>query len=198
MRRVGLTGGIASGKSTVTQMFRDLGADVVDADVVARAVVAPGTPGLAAVAERFPGVLTPEGTLDRARLRERVFAQDLERLALNQLLHPRIQRAVDEAMEKLAAQGTQVVLYDAPLLIENGLERQLDGVILVTVPLALQLARLRARDALTQAQAEARVATQLPLEEKKAHATWQVDNSGTLAQTEQQVAAIWASLRTGP
>ena len=194
MHLYGLTGGIASGKSTVSRMLRELGAQVLDADVLAREVVAPGTPGLAEVAARFPGVLAPDGQLDRAKLGQRVFADASERAALNALLHPRIAQAFLERTQALAEAGVARVIYDAPLLIENGLHTRMEGVILVAVPREVQLARLMARDGLTREAAEARLASQLPLEDKRRHATWVVDNAGDLAATRAQVEAIWKAL----
>nr|WP_153864843.1 MULTISPECIES: dephospho-CoA kinase [Myxococcaceae] len=190
----GLTGGIASGKSTVSRMLRELGAQVLDADVLAREVVASGTPGLAEVAARFPGVLGPDGGLDRAKLGQRVFADASERAALNALLHPRIAQAFLERTQALAEAGAARVIYDAPLLIENGLHTRMEGVILVAVPREVQLARLMARDGLSREAAEARLASQLPLEDKRRHATWVVDNAGELAATRAQVERIWEAL----
>jgi dephospho-CoA kinase len=187
----GLTGGIASGKSTVTRMLRELGAHLLDADVIAREVVEPGTPGLKAVAERFPGVLGPDGRLDRAKLGARVFGDPKERAALNALLHPLIGQEFLLRTQALAEQGVERVLYDAPLLIENRLHEGMDGVLLVWVPREVQKARLRARDSLDEAAAEARLAAQLPLDEKRQHATWVVDNSGDLGATRAQVEGVW-------
>lgn len=195
MRVVGLTGGIASGKSTVSEMFRALGADVIDADQVARDVVAPGTPGLLEVARRFPGVVDAAGHLDRTALGARVFADSAERRALEAIVHPRIREEVARRTEALARAGRQVVLYDAALLIENGLHRGMEGVILVSAPEAVQRARLVARDGLDDAAISARLAAQLPLADKRAHATWVVDNGGTLDETRAQVRRIWEAIR---
>ncbi len=194
MRLFGLTGGIASGKSTVSRMLRELGAHVLDADVIAREVVEPGTPGFTAVAARFPEVLTPDGRLDRAKLGARVFANPAERAALNAIIHPRVGQAFLEKMQALAAQGLERVVYDVPLLIENGLHAGMDGVLLVWVPRPLQKARLMARDGLSEEAAEARLASQLPLDDKRAHATWIVDNSGDLASTRAQVEQVWQAM----
>jgi dephospho-CoA kinase len=195
MRVVGLTGGIASGKSTVSAMFRELGAQVIDADQVARDVVEPGTPGLEEVARRFPGVLDPSGQLDRAALGRRVFADPAERRALEGILHPRIREEVARRTEALARAGETVVLYDAALLIENGLHRGMDGVIVVSAPEAVQRARLAARDGLDDAAITARLAAQLPLADKRAHATWVVENGGSLDETRAQVRRIWEQIR---
>lgn len=194
MRLFGLTGGIASGKSTVSRMLRELGAHVLDADVIAREVVEPGTPGLAAVAARFPDVLTPDGRLDRAKLGAHVFANPAERAALNAIIHPRVGQAFLEKMQALAAQGLERVIYDVPLLIENGLQAGMDGVLLVWVPRPLQKARLMTRDGLSEEAAEARLRSQLPLDDKRAHATWIVDNSGDLASTRAQVEQVWQAM----
>jgi len=194
MRVVGLTGGIASGKSTVSAMFRELGAEVIDADQVAREVVEPGTPGLAEVARRFPGVVDPSGRLDRAALAGRVFTDPSERRALEAILHPRIREEVARRAEALARAGVPVVLYDAALLIENGLHRDLDGVVLVSAPPEVQRARLARRDGLDDAAITARLAAQLPLADKRAHATWVVDNGGSLEQTRAQVRRIWEEI----
>jgi dephospho-CoA kinase len=195
VRVIGLTGGIASGKSTVAARLRELGASIIDADVVAREVVEPGQPALAEVAERFPGVVDGEGRLDRAALADRVFRSDAERRALNAILHPRIQQAVVEKTGALAARGERLVLYEAPLIVENRIHERLDGLILVVVPRELQLARLMARNALTREEAEARLAAQLPLEEKRKHAQWVIDSSGTVAETRAQVDRLWADLQ---
>jgi dephospho-CoA kinase len=194
LRLFGLTGGIASGKSTVSRMLSELGAHVLDADVIAREVVAPGTPGLAAVAARFPGVLGPDGRLDRAKLGARVFADPAERAALNAIIHPLVGQAFLEKMQALAAQGLERVIYDVPLLIENGLHTGMDGVVLVWVPRDVQKSRLMARDRLEEAAAEARLASQLPLDAKRPHATWIVDNSGDLASTRAQVEQVWQAM----
>ncbi|HLL02830.1 MAG TPA: dephospho-CoA kinase [Myxococcaceae bacterium] len=194
MKLYGLTGGIASGKSTVSRMLRELGAHVLDADVIAREVVEPGTPGLAEVATRFPGVLGPDGRLDRARLGARVFADPAERAALNALLHPRIGAAFLEKTQALAAQGVERLIYDAPLLIENGLHAGMDGVVVVWATRELQKQRLMARDGLESQAAEARLAAQLPLEEKRRHATWIVDNTGELISTRAQVEEVWRAM----
>jgi dephospho-CoA kinase len=195
MRVVGLTGGIASGKSTVSAMFRELGAHVIDADEVAREVVEPGTPGLEEVARRFPGVVDGSGQLDRAALGRRIFADPTERRALEAILHPRIREEVARRTEALARAGVTVVLYDAALLIENGLHRGMDGVIVVSAPESVQRARLAARDGLDEAAITARLAAQLPLADKRAQATWVVDNRGSLDETRAQVRQIWEEIR---
>lgn len=196
MRLIGLTGGIASGKSTVSAILRELGACVLDADEIAREVVEPGTPALEDISRRFPGVIGPDGRLDRARLGERIFQDPGERAALNAIVHPRIHRSVLEKTQALAARGVELVIYDAPLLIENRLHEGMDGVILVDAPPELQIARLMARNRLTRPQAEERLAAQLPMAEKRRHATWVIDNSGDQVKTREQVEALWRSIQS--
>jgi dephospho-CoA kinase len=194
VRLIGLTGGIASGKSTVSAMLRDLGATIIDADQLARDVVAKGQPALAEISDRFPGVLTAAGELDRAALGERVFADAAERAALNAILHPRIHQAFLDRVEALRRAGAKVAVYDVPLLYENGLEALMDGVVVAYTPPEVQRARLMARGGLTPAQADARISSQLPLEDKRARATWVIDNGGALPSTKAQVAALWEEL----
>ncbi len=194
MRLIGLTGGIASGKSTVSAMFQQLGAPLLDADLIAREVVEPGTPALSEIAQRFPFAIDSGGRLDRKALGEEVFSRPEERAALNAIIHPRIRDAFAEKTRALAEGGAPLVIYDAALLFENGLDRTMDEVIVVYVPRAVQLQRLIARDGLTLEQAEARLASQLPLEEKVKKAGRVVDNSGDREATRAQVERIWQSL----
>ncbi|HVI22977.1 MAG TPA: dephospho-CoA kinase, partial [Myxococcales bacterium] len=139
MRVFGLTGNIGTGKSTVASLFGEKGVPVIDADQVARDVVAKGTEGLRQVEARFPGVVAPDGTLDRKALAARVFADAQERLALNAILHPRIGLEVKNRLDRLAAQGQDIALYEAALIVENGLEHGLGGLIVVTAPIGEQL-----------------------------------------------------------
>jgi dephospho-CoA kinase len=191
---IGLSGGIASGKSAVADRLRELGAAIIDADQVAREVVEPGQPALSEISRRFPGVVGANGQLDRPALGERVFRDESDRRALNAILHPRIQQRVLDKTRALAAAGESLVFYEAPLIVENRIHERLDGLILVVVPPEVQLARLMARSGLSREQAEARLAAQLPLEEKRKHATWIVDNSGSPEQTRAQVDRLWANL----
>jgi dephospho-CoA kinase len=191
---IGLTGGIATGKSTVSGMLRALGARLLDADEIARDVAEPGTPGLAEIARRFPGVVGADGRLDRAALGARVFSNEDERRALNAILHPRIQEAFIEKTRALADQGVERVIYDAALLIENGLQQVMNAVILVTAPVEAQIARLVQRNGLTEQEARARIAAQLPLSEKQRHATWVIDNGGTIEATRDQVERVWSEI----
>ncbi|MDP2270759.1 MAG: dephospho-CoA kinase [Archangium sp.] len=192
MRLYGLTGGIASGKSTVSAFFREAGIPVIDADALAREVVEPGQPALAEISARFPGTLTAEGTLDRAKLGALIFQDPAERAALGAITHPRIQALALERTTALAATGATAAIYDAPLLIENKLSEAMNGVILVTCPPEVQLARLMARNALTEAQARQRIDSQMSLEQKRPFATWLIDNGGSLEATRAQVKKVIA------
>ncbi|MCU0697428.1 MAG: dephospho-CoA kinase [Myxococcaceae bacterium] len=195
MRLIGLTGGIATGKSTVSRRLAERGFPIIDADVVAREVVAKGQPALDEIARRFPGVVAADGTLDRKALGARIFGDPAERAALNAITHPRIRQAVLEKSIALAEAGTPVAIYDSPLLIENRLHEGLHGVILVVAPPEVQRARLMARDGLSAPEADARIAAQLSLAEKRPFATWLVDNGGSLEATLAQVDALASALR---
>jgi dephospho-CoA kinase len=193
---IGLTGGIASGKSTVASMLRELGAPIVDADLIARQVVEPGQPALAEIADRFGAdVLDADGRLDRKAMGERVFSDPIARAALNAIVHPRIAIASRAALAELAAAGNPVALYDAALLVENQIHRGLDGLIVVSAPAAAQIERLCERDSIDESAARARLAAQLPLADKLAVADWVVDNGGSLEQTRAQVEAVWRQVQ---
>lgn len=178
IRLFGLTGGVASGKSTVAARFRERGVEVIDADQVAREVVEPGTEGLAAVVAAFgEGVLDADGRLDRAALGRVVFADPAERRRLEAILHPRIAAQTRAHAETLAAAGVRLACYEAALLVENGLADAFRPLVVVAAPRALQLARLAARDGLEATEAEARLAAQRPLEDKVAVADHVIDNA---------------------
>ncbi len=193
-RHYGLTGGIASGKSTVRRMFERLGAVVIDADVLARRVVEPGQPALAEIAAAFPGVIDASGALDRKKLGSIVFADPHARLKLNAITHPRIGALAQAIRAQAEANGAQVVIYEAPLLFENNLHLQTEGAVLVAVSPQVQHERLQKRDGLNAAEALARIASQMPLEEKRKAARWVIDNGGSLADTEVQVGAVWREM----
>jgi dephospho-CoA kinase len=197
-RVFGLTGGIASGKSTVGRMLRDEGAPVVDADQLARAVVEPGQPALDDIVREFGrSVLQDDGALDRKRLGEIVFSDETKRKRLQQITHPRIAMAAQAQVEGYRAQGEPVVVYEAALLVENNLHRALDGLIVVRATVEQQVERCMKRDGVTEEQARARIAAQLPLVEKLKVATHVIDNTGTLDETRAQVRALWRALRGG-
>jgi len=198
-RIIGLTGGIASGKSTVARMLAELGAPVVDADALARRVVEPGQPAFDdIVAEYGRDVLLPDGAIDRKKLADIVFGDDARRRRLNVITHPRIAAASRAEVAAHAAAGANVVIYEAALLVENGIHRTLDGLIVVACSPEEQLRRLMARDGLDEAAARARIAAQLPLAEKLAAATFVVDTSGPFDDTRRQVERVWRTLTGNP
>ncbi|MEO0326357.1 MAG: dephospho-CoA kinase [Myxococcota bacterium] len=193
---VGLTGGIASGKSTVGARLRALGVPVVDADALAREVVAPHTPGLAAVVQAFgESVLTAEGELDRKALGALVFADEAARKRLEAITHPRIAAAGQARLAELATHPAPYRVYEAALLVENGLHRAFPALVVVAAREETQLARLRARDGLDEAAARARLAAQLPLADKIAVATDVLHNDGDRATLLAAVDALDATLR---
>jgi dephospho-CoA kinase len=195
MRVVGLTGGIASGKSTAARTLAELGARIVDADRVARDIVAPGQPALADIVRAFGReMLLPDGTLDRKRLGAVIFADADKRHTLNAITHPRIAAETQARLRALAAEGLPVAIYEAALLVENGVHKALDGLIAVVCDEATQLARLIGRDGYVEADARARIAAQAPISDKIAAATWVVDTSGPLQDTKKQLARIWEEI----
>lgn len=167
----GLTGGLASGKSTVAARLVERGIPLIAADALAREVVEPGSPGLVAVIQRFGAyVLNPDGTLDRRRLAARVFEDAAELAALNAIVHPLVRERFLERVRELSEQGHPLVGYEVPLLFENQLEAELRPVVLVAAPESMQIERAMARDGLSRSEALARLRAQLPLGEKLARA----------------------------
>jgi dephospho-CoA kinase len=198
VRVVGLTGGIASGKTTFAAALRARGVPVVDADALAKAAVAPGTPALAEIARVFgAGVLSPDGALDRKALGALVFADAGARRRLEAITHPAVRAAMAEETAHLAAAGHALVFYDTPLLYEVGLDRLLDSVVVVWAPPEVQRARLAARDGLAREDAEARLAAQLPIDEKAARADFVVENVGAPAELGPKADRLLADLRRG-
>ncbi len=194
MLRVGLTGGIGAGKSEVSRRLAAQGAVVIDADAIAREVVAPGTAGLAGVTAAFgPAVLGPDGSLDRTLLGEIVFGDAEARGKLNAIIHPLVAQRMAE-LERAAGPGS-IVVHDVPLITENGLAPSYDIVVVVDVPPRTQLERLVKHRAMTRAQARARIAAQASREERLAVAGIVIDNSGSLAELDRQVGELWAELR---
>ena len=192
---VGLTGGIGSGKSAVSRLLVGHGAVVVDADLVAREVVEPGTPGLAAVAERFgPSLLRPDGALDRAALGRLVFGDPAALAALNGLLHPLIAARTSELVEQARTDGARVLVHDVPLLVENGLAPLYDAVVVVAVTPMTQLDRLVRLRGMDEGDARARIGAQAVLADKLAVATHVVHNDGPIRDLPPQVAQLWAEL----
>lgn len=198
---IGLTGGIGSGKSTVARMLVERGAALVDADQLARRVVEPGQPALAELVARFgPSIITPDGQLDRKRLGAIAFADPAARADLNRITHPRIAAASAAAIATWADAGAGIVFYEAALLVENRAHQGLAALVVVAASPEVQRARLIARDGITADEADARIAAQAPLAEKRAAATWVIENDGDPAALAREVDRVVAELeaRFGP
>jgi dephospho-CoA kinase len=193
---VGLTGGIATGKSTVSALFAHLGCRVIDADLLAREAVEPGQPAHAAVVREFgPEVVDADGRLDRKRLGAIVFADPERRRRLEAITHPAIRARMMRLLAGLDEEGFEgLVLWDAALLVESGGHTQMDRLVVVYADEATELRRLIARDGLTEAQARSRIASQMPVAEKARRAHHVIDNSGTRAETERQVREVHRAL----
>lgn len=196
MKVVGLTGGIAAGKSTVSQILSRLGAEIVDADEIARLVVEPGSVAHSKIRERFgETVFLEDGSLDREELGQIVFSDENERRWLNELTHPLIGVEIARQISEAAARGAEIVVIDAALLFESSRgEPFVRPVIVVSSTLDQQAARLRARDGLDDVEIEARIGSQMPLDEKVRRADYVVDNSGSIEEIERQVKALWEKL----
>ena len=193
---VGLTGGIATGKSTVTDVFRCLGCEIIDADVLAREVVAPGEPALAEIAREFgPDVLQPDGALDRKRLGAIVFADAERRRRLEAITHPAIRARFMARLAALMERGFDgIAIFDAPVMIESGNYRNMDRLVVVLTDEPTQRARLTARDAIDEGEAARKIASQMPVADKARLADYVIDNSGDRAATEAQVRRVHAAL----
>lgn len=192
---VGLTGGIGCGKSTVASVLRELGARVVDADQVAREVLAPGSPVLGKVVERFgPRILRADSSLDRNRLADIVFGDPQALADLNAITHPPIVEMIRQRIEEARNEGVQVLVVDAPLLLEAGMEGMVDEVWVVTCTREQQIERLCRRTGLSPREAEARMRAQMPLEEKMRRADRVIPNEGSLAQLRAEVERHWQDL----
>ncbi|MGB4431243.1 MAG: dephospho-CoA kinase [Limnochordia bacterium] len=191
---IGLTGGIASGKSAVAQRLRALGAVVLDADQFSREVVEPYTPGWQRVKEAFPAVIRPDQSIDRALLGEIVFSDPQQRRTLEGIIHPEVLKRLKEEGEKAVKEG-RVVFAEVPLLYEVGWDRFMDETWVVYVRPEIQIQRLLERSPLTREQAEQRIASQMPLEEKASRAQRVIDNNGPLERTWEQVDALWEELK---
>ncbi|HWO55724.1 dephospho-CoA kinase [Paenibacillus sp. FSL M7-1455] len=190
---IGLTGGIATGKSTVSALLVNKGALLVDADAIAREVMLPGHPVLAAVAEHFgQAVILEDGTLDRKKLGDIVFRDPTQRKALNDITHPAIRKEIRGRMDDLQREHPdKLVVVDIPLLYESGLEHMFERVMVVYAPEHVQLERLMRRNQLTAEEAAARIRSQMDIEEKKRKADIVIDNSGDAEETERQVDRFW-------
>jgi dephospho-CoA kinase len=193
---LGLTGGIATGKSTVSAMFRKLGCEIIDADQLARDVVAPGEPALREIVAEFgPGVLRPDGTLDRPALGAIVFADPARRKRLEEITHPAIrERFMRRVAELVEAGFTGVAFFDAAVVVESGGYKMLDGLVVVVTDEETELARLMARDRIGREEALRKIRSQMPIAEKARLADHVIDNNGDRDATEAQVRTVHAAL----
>jgi dephospho-CoA kinase len=193
---IGLTGGAGSGKTTVAEMFRALGAVIVDADEATHAVYEPRTPGFAAVVEAFGDDYVRDGRIDRAKLGDLVFRDAEARRILNGIVHPLVREWMVARTTAAAEAGAGVVIHDVPLLFENGLQGGYAKTILVYTNPATQLRRLTVQRGFSQARATAMLASQMPIEDKRSLADFVIDNDGSLANTRRQVEQVWARVRS--
>ena len=190
IRRIALTGGIATGKSYVSSKIKEAGVPIVDADVLSREVVAPGTPGLAAVRKRFgPDSVRRDGTMDRVRIAQVVFKDKRARLDLEAIIHPAVQRAIDDFFAQLPKR-TPFAVADIPLLFETKREGQFQSVVVVACPRELQLTRLMERSKLSKEDAERRLGAQLPIDQKVKKANHVIRTDGTFEETDAQIADL--------
>jgi dephospho-CoA kinase len=195
MLLVGLTGNIASGKSTVAQLLSERGATIIDADVLARRAVERGTKAFDAIVKRWgTSVLAPDGHLDRGALRRTVFGNARELEALNDIVHPEVERLRTQRIEEARARGDRVVVCDIPLLFEKKMVDRFDRLVLVDAPRPLRLERLVEDRGLRETEAMDMIAAQMPAELKRARADFVLDNQGTLTQLEDRVSELWATL----
>ena len=196
MLKIAITGGAGTGKSTVARMFKDLGAEVLDADQAARDAVAVGTPAWEELRRLYGAeFFHADGALNRSRLAQLVFADPEARRRLDGLIHPRVEAALKDRVAELEGRGAKLVLVEVPLLFETGREAAFDRVIVVAAPEALQIRRLRGRDRRGEAEIRGILAAQWPLADKVARADYVVDNGGSRRHTQRQVKNIWADLK---
>ncbi len=195
MFRIGLTGNIASGKSTVARVWQRLGAPVIDADVLARRAVEPGSPGLRRIAEEFgPGVLDETGALDRAAMRDIVFRDPAARARLEAIVHPEVGRLREEEEARLEAAGERIVVHDIPLLFEAGLEERFDAVVLVDASEVVRLERLVRDRGLAEDEARRMIDAQMPASLKRGRADYVIENDGTIEELERKAEEVWREL----
>lgn len=195
MLKVALTGNVASGKSTVAQVWRELGAWVIDADELARRAVALGTPALERIVETWgPGILLPSGELDRAALRDIVFRDATERTRLESIVHPEVNRLREVELDRAVRAGAELVVSDIPLLFETGLDRKFDLVVLVDSPASLRKDRLTELRGIDPAEADRMIAAQLPADVKRPRADLVIENQGSLAELRKDARRVWSTL----
>jgi dephospho-CoA kinase len=196
MLLVGLTGNIASGKSTVAQLFGRWGATVIDADALARQAVEVGMPAYHAIVERWgQSVTAPDGPIDRRELRQRVFSDSEQLEALNAIVHPEVQRLRDQLIDDARRRGDRIVVCDIPLLFERRLADQFDRIVLVDAPRPLRMERLVRDRGLETTEAMKMIASQMPAELKRARADYLIDNTGTPDELETRAREIWSALQ---
>ncbi|MDF2683034.1 MAG: dephospho-CoA kinase [Brevibacillus sp.] len=194
---LGLTGGIATGKSTVTGMLRERGIPVIDADQIAREVVEPGKPAYEAIVRHFGReILLNDAQIDRKKLGEVVFSDEAERQKLNAIIHPEVRRVMREEAEAAEANGAEIVFMDIPLLFESKLQYMVEKIVVVYAPPDMQLARMIERDELEEEQAQKRLRAQFPIDQKKTEADFLIDNSTSREETERQVEKMLSVIRT--
>ncbi len=196
---LGLTGGIATGKSTVTAMLRERGIPVIDADQIAREVVEPGKPAYEAIVRHFSrDILLEDGQIDRKKLGEVVFSDESERQKLNAIVHPEVRRVMRQEAEAAEANGEQIVFMDIPLLYESKLQYLVEKIVVVYAPGDMQLARMMERDELDEEQAKKRLRAQFPIDQKKLEADFLIDNSQSREETQRQVEDLLTVIRAEP
>ncbi|HVH42302.1 MAG TPA: dephospho-CoA kinase [Labilithrix sp.] len=195
MHLFGLTGGIASGKSRVAARLRERGVPVIDADLLARDAVAPGTEGLAAIVHLFgEGVLLPDGTLDRKKVAAAVFTDDEKRRALNAIVHPQVTMLTFKETARLRDEGEALACYEAALIVENGVADAFRPLVVVSAPEDVQVARAMTRDGSTADEARARIRAQMPLAQKVAAADYVIENTGSLEELDRRTDEVLASI----
>ncbi|QRG68973.1 dephospho-CoA kinase [Brevibacillus choshinensis] len=193
---LGLTGGIATGKSTVTAMLRERGIPVIDADQIAREVVEAGKPAYEAIVRHFGReILLSDGQIDRKKLGEVVFSDEAERQKLNAIVHPEVRRVMRKEAEAAEAGGAEIVFMDIPLLFESKLQYMVEKIVVVYAPPDMQLARMMERDELEEEQATKRLRAQFPIDQKKTEADFLIDNSTSREETERQVEKLLSVIR---
>ena len=196
MLLVGLTGNIGSGKSTVAQLLSERGATIIDADVLARRAVEPGTPAHAAIVERWgTSMLAPDGGIDRATLRRIVFSEPAELEQLNAIVHPQVEQLRAALVDEARARGDRLVVCDIPLLFERRMTENFDRIVLIDAPRPVRLERLVRERGLRETEAMDMIVAQMPAELKRARADHVIDNDGTLANLSTSVAEVWSTLQ---